>query len=298
VFAAAGRSPGAGNRQGVAGVCVLPVPEGPEIRLAADRIAKVLVGEVVVDAQLRLPDLKRFERRLGGATVTAVDTRGKAMLTRFDNGLTLYSHNQLYGRWYTSRRPKMPETNRSLRVALHTSSHSALLYSASDIEVLTASELAEHPFLQRAGPDILDPSLTAKDVAMRLSSTRFCRRSLGALYLDQAFLAGIGNYLRSEILFTAGQHPGLRPNDLDAKSLNRLGRETLKISRRSYATRGVTVTPALAAKLKARSLAYGQYRFWVFGRDGLSCHTCGTTIERMAVNGRWLFYCPVCQPLV
>ena len=28
------------------------------------------------------------------------------VLTRFDNGLTIYSHNQLYGRWYTVRRPR------------------------------------------------------------------------------------------------------------------------------------------------------------------------------------------------
>lgn len=274
------------------------MPEGPEIRLAADKIANVLVNETVVDAQLLLPDLKRFERRLSGATVTAVDTRGKAMLTRFDNGLTLYSHNQLYGRWYTSKRPKLPETNRSLRVALHTCSHSALLYSASDIEILTASELAKHPFLQRVGPDILDPLLTAKAVAARLAESRFCRRSLGALYLDQSFLAGIGNYLRSEILFTAGLHPALRPVDLEQKSLVRLGRETLKISRRSYRTRGVTVSRTLVAKQKAQGLGFGQYRFWVFGRDGLPCHACATKIERMAVNSRGLFYCPACQPLV
>lgn len=274
------------------------VPEGPEIRLAADKIANVLVDKTLEQVELLLPDLKRFEQRLHGATVTAVDTRGKAMLTRFDNGLTLYSHNQLYGRWYTSKRPKLPRTNRSLRVGLHTATHSALLYSASDIEVLTPEELSEHPFLQRAGPDILDESLTPAAVAARLEESRFRRRSLGALYLDQSFLAGIGNYLRSEILFTAGLHPGLRPADLPQTSLNRLGRETLKISRRSYRTRGVTVPPSMAKKLKAKKLSYGEYRFWVFGRDGKPCRRCDTKIERMAVNSRGLFYCPDCQPLI
>ena len=274
------------------------MPEGPEVRLAADKIANVLVDNTVEKAELLLPDLERFERRLSGATVIAVDTRGKAMLTRFDNGLTLYSHNQLYGRWYTSKRPKLPKTNRSLRVGLHTATHSALLYSASDIAVLTAAELKAHPFLQRVGPDILDESLTPAAVAARLAESRFRRRSLGALYLDQSFLAGIGNYLRSEILFTAGLHPGLRPADLAQKCLNRLGRETLKISRRSYRTRGVTVPPSMAKKLKAQKLSYGQYRFWVFGRDGRLCRRCDTIIERMAVSSRGLFYCPDCQPLV
>ena len=121
------------------------MPEGPEIRLAADRVASILLGEKITAADFGLPALKRFEKRLTGARVVAVDTRGKAMLTRFDNGLTLYSHNQLYGRWYTMRQKRMPKTNRSLRVALHTETGSALLYSASDIEVLTDCLLYTSP---------------------------------------------------------------------------------------------------------------------------------------------------------
>ncbi len=100
------------------------MPEGPEIRRAADRVARVLVGHVVEEARLHLPDLARFEKRLTGRTVTSIGTRGKAMLTRFDNGMTLYSHNQLYGRWYTMKRPRMPQTKRQLRVEFHTASHS------------------------------------------------------------------------------------------------------------------------------------------------------------------------------
>ena len=120
------------------------MPEGPEIRRAADKVARVLVGNTVEHVAFGLPRLRRFEKRLSGSAVTAVDTRGKAMLTRFDNGLTIYSHNQLYGRWYTARRPRYPKTNRQLRIELCTSTHRALLYSASDIDVLTDAFVALH----------------------------------------------------------------------------------------------------------------------------------------------------------
>ena len=272
------------------------MPEGPEIRLAADRIAKVLVGKPLDEVWFAFPALKVFEDRLSDARVTAIDTRGKAMLTRFDNDLTLYSHNQLYGRWYTARRDKPPKTSRSLRVALHTDTHSALLYSASDIEILTPEAEREHPFLSRVGPDILDPELTIDSVADRLDDARFRKRSLGSLYLDQAFLAGNGNYLRSEILFCAGEHAGSRPADLDAGSRRRVARETLSISRRSYRTRGVTVPDSMARGLKAAGQTYQRYRFWVFGRDGRPCRHCDTTIERVDVGSRGYFYCPSCQP--
>ena len=272
------------------------MPEGPEIRRAADRVARVLVGQVVHEARLHLPELEHRGRHLAGSTVTAVDTRGKAMLTRFDNGLTLYSHNQLYGRWYVVKRPTVPATNRQLRVELHTDTHSALLYSASDIDVLTDSQLARHPFLSRIGPDVMDRELTAERLLSRLSGSEFARRRTGSLYLDQAFLAGIGNYLRSEILFVSRVHPARRPTDLNAIEMEKLARETIRITRRSYRTRGVTVAPSLVSRLRADGWSFEARRFYVFGREGEPCHECGGKIKRLTVSGRNLFLCARCQP--
>lgn len=272
------------------------VPEGPEIRLAADRVARVLVSKRVEAVRFGLPRLQQFEERLSGNIVTAVDTRGKAMLTRFDNGLTIYSHNQLYGRWYTVRQPRMPKTHRQLRIELCTESHKALLYSASDIEVLDAEQLRRHPFLKRAGPDILDGSLTASDIVERLCDSAFRNRALGGLYLDQRFLAGNGNYLRSEILWAARLHPKRKPAGLAASEREKLARETLRIARRSYRTRGVTVAPKLANQLQAGGLAYQAYRFYVFGREGRACYRCESPIARDTVGSRNLFLCPTCQP--
>ena len=272
------------------------MPEGPEIRLAADRVEKVLRNRSVEAVSFGLPSLRRFEKRLTDRVVTRVETRGKAMLTHFDNELTLYSHNQLYGRWYTTRRPAMPSTGRQLRVALHTATHSALLYSASDIAVLTPGQLAKHPFLNRLGPDILDPGLTEDVIVARLLQPDFNHRALGGLYLDQAFLAGNGNYLRSEILFTAGIHPARKPSELDGKTQKKLARETLRVSRRSYRTRGLTVPRALARELKSGGTAYEGYRFFVYGREHLPCRLCGSSIERGQMGSRAVFYCPSCQP--
>ena len=50
------------------------------------------------------------------------------MLIRFDNGLTTFSHNQLYGRWFTVPAYQYPDNERQLRLAIeHTSNRSALL---------------------------------------------------------------------------------------------------------------------------------------------------------------------------
>ena len=152
------------------------MPEGPEIRREADAIEKAVAGQPLVELYLGLPGLRHFHDELFESRILRVDTHGKAMLTRFDCGLTLYSHNQLYGRWLVRKRGVLPDTGRTLRVGLHTAAWSALLYSATDVKVLTDDEVACHPFLRRLGPDVLERTLDWKTVAQRL---RRCRAGAG-----------------------------------------------------------------------------------------------------------------------
>lgn len=272
------------------------MPEGPEIRRAADRIAEVLIEREIEDVQFAFPALRRFSPLLRGQRVTDVETRGKALLTHFDSDYTIYSHNQLYGVWKIARRGKLPKTSRSLRLALHTASHSALLYSASDISVWRRDELGMHPFLARLGPDLLSGGLHWRDIAARLQQPEFSGRSLASLYLDQHFLAGNGNYLRSEVLFCAGLHPLRRPRDLGRGQLGALARETLAVVQRSYETAGITLTPRLARSLQKRVRGRERRRFFVFARDGLPCYRCDTRILRESMGSRRIYWCPQCQP--
>ncbi|MGD2007876.1 MAG: endonuclease VIII [Cellvibrionales bacterium] len=272
------------------------MPEGPEIRLAADKIEAVLRNKTVEKISFGLPPLKKFERRLRGSKVLSLETRGKALLTHFDSEYTVYSHNQLYGVWRVVKRDKLPNTNRQLRLAIHTDQHSALLYSASDISVWKTQHIEQHPFLQRIGPDILNPELTWRAVAERLQSKAFSGRALNSVYLDQAFLAGLGNYLRSEILFIAGVNPASRARELSRGELGTLARTTLEISRRSYASAGVTLPARQYKVLRKQGETYGKARFFVFGRAGKSCRVCGTKIRRTTANSRRIYTCATCQP--
>ena len=78
----------------------------------------VLVDQRVERVRFGLPRLKPEEGVLSGQRVLEVEPRGKALLTHFENGLSLYSHNQLYGVWRICPAGKPPNLGRSLRVAL------------------------------------------------------------------------------------------------------------------------------------------------------------------------------------
>ena len=272
------------------------MPEGPEIRRAADKVEAVLKDKTVERIQFGLQKLKKFSKALTGTKVLQLETRGKALLTHFDSGHTIYSHNQLYGVWRVVKRDKLPKTNRQLRLALHTDHHSALLYSASDISVWKTEKIEEHPFLQRIGPDILNPNLTWREVAERLQSKTFAGRALNSVYLDQAFLAGLGNYLRSEILFIAGIHPARKARELSKGEIGKLARITLDISHRSYASQGVTRPDRQCNALKKNGVSYGKARFFVFSRANQPCRVCKTRIQRSTANSRRIYTCATCQP--
>ena len=143
-------------------------------------------------------------------------------------------------------------------------------------------------------PDVLDPALDAAAVAARLQWPRFRGRALGGLLLDQGFLAGMGNYLRSEVLFAAGLRPERRPKDLDPGATARLAQALLDIPRLSYATRGIA--PAERMREDYLTDTPDAFRFQVFGRDGQPCPACGTPIERVDVASRRLYLCRACQP--
>lgn len=273
------------------------MPEGPEIKLAADEIAAAIAGRVAETVYFAFEHLKDFEAMLNGQTVTGVEARGKAILTRFDNGLNIYSHNQLYGKWFIRPAYNYPDTNRQLRLAIHNSHKSALLYSASDIEVLRDDELDSHPFLSKLGPDLLDKRVTVEQVARRFADSQFQRRKLTTLLLDQGFLAGLGNYLRSEVLFVAGVHPSLRPADCSIHQIERLAQATLTLTRQSYRTKGITNNLDLVDKLRQDGYNYREYRWRVFNREGEPCFTCGTPIIKDDIGGRRLYFCPTCQTL-
>ncbi|WGG46773.1 endonuclease VIII [Rossellomorea sp. DA94] len=274
------------------------MPEGPEIRRTADNVERALINKTVEDVYFAFPHLEDYEDLLKGSIVRRVDTKGKAMLIRFDNGYTIYSHNQLYGKWYIRNTYNYPKTNRQLRLALHNEKKSALLYSASDIEVLRDEEVPSHPFISKVGPDLLSEELSVDELVGRMKDKRFRNRKWSILLLDQGFVAGIGNYLRSEVMFVAGIHPSLRPVDCTEDQLNKAAHAIMDLVKQSYETGGITNDPVLAQKLKAKGVKRSRYRHWVFNREGESCFICGSEIEKTVASSRRLYHCPVCQGIV
>ena len=274
------------------------MPEGPEIKRLALRLDKVLAGRRLDALRFSYRDFNRFDEDLGSQEILKVDSRGKALLLYFESGLTLYTHNQLYGKWLIVRKGKVPKTNRTQRLVISTERHSAFLYSASSIEILDPVQAQSHSYLSKLGPDALDDETTWEQIYEQLSSKRFVGRALGSLLLDQSFVAGIGNYLRSEILYYCGLNPADKPKSVSGDRLKVLAKKILEVTRQAFLTAGVTNDPKRVSELKEKGLSRSKYRFAVFSRAGFPCYICGDRVKRIESNGRRLYLCRECQPLV
>jgi endonuclease-8 len=269
--------------------------EGPEVRRKAGKLRELLVGEPLTGVRFVFERLQPWEARLEGRRITAIDTYGKAFVLRLEGGLNLYVHPKMFGHWILRVRPGLPKSDRALRLTLRNRKGAAFLYSTNDMGVFTDEELARHKYLTRLGPDILDPSVTEAQVLARYEDPRFADKRLTTLLLDQAFRAGIGNYMRSEILFEARLYPLRRACDLTPEERQRLAHATLAVSRRAFEARGMTVAPEIVAEGKRLKLRPWDYRHWVFKREGKPCYACGTVVERHETEGRRYFMCPTCQ---
>ncbi len=145
--------------------------------------------------------------------------------------------------------------------------------------------------MKKIGPDIL--KIKPAELLERLGG--FQRRQLASLLLDQQLVAGIGNYLRSEILFVARLPYNIKPVDCSPEQLEKLAQAAVSVARQSYRHNGITNDLKHARTLKAAGKRRRFYRHWVFSREAQPCWVCGNTIQKTEAAGRRIYFCPNCQ---
>lgn len=143
-----------------------------------------------------------------------------------------------------------------------------------------------------ARPDFLGPDpleITELDFARRL---RARRRQIKPLLLDQLFLRGIGNIYGDEALHLAGIKPTVRASRLSTARCGRLLAAIRQILQAAISAGGSSVSDYLDAAGRP-GLYQNDHR--VYGKAGLPCPACGTTILRLVVAQRGTHVCPRCQ---
>ena len=257
------------------------MPEGDVVWYTAQRLHEALVGRVLTRSDFRVPRYATVD--LIGQPVTEAVSRGKHLLIRTGNGLTVHTHLKMDGSWHIRPADAGPPRRNvhQIRLLLANTRWQAVGYLLGITEVLpTASESRVTGHL---GPDLLGPDWDAAEAVRRLE--RSAARPIGEALLDQRNLAGIGNLFKSEVLFLRGVSPWNQVSEVkDLPKMVDLARRLLDANkaRIGQVTTGDT-TPGRQT--------------WVYGRQGAPCRRCGTQIRKRTDGAeRMTFWCPSCQP--
>ncbi len=124
------------------------------------------------------------------------------------------------------------------------------------------------------------------------ATLRGSRRTLKALLLDQAVVAGCGNIYADEACFLAGLLPNRSGSSLSLVEAGELSRDLRRVMRRALRLRGSSFA-SFRDGFGARGEAYEALR--VYGRGGRPCLRCGATLRERQVGGRTTVYCGRCQ---
>ncbi len=288
------------------------MPELPEVETVRRGLAELLPGRKIVratvfDSPKSFPNAPgQVEQFLYGAKVTAVRRRAKVLLIDLDSSYSLVVHlkmtgqlifrgAQTFGGGHPTDSLVGDLPDRSTRVQIDFDDDSHLFFNDQRkfgwVKLLPTAEVINLPFMQKVGPEPLDPRTTPEDFIQRIRRRQ--NSMIKPAFLDQSVIAGVGNIYADEALWAAQIHPETRVKNVTDEQLNTLFIELKKILQLSIDQGGSTDKNYVDAEgRKGNYLTFAN----VFRREGQACHRHpNQEIIKLKVGGRGTHICPACQ---
>ncbi|HEX5542403.1 MAG TPA: bifunctional DNA-formamidopyrimidine glycosylase/DNA-(apurinic or apyrimidinic site) lyase [Micromonospora sp.] len=277
------------------------MPELPEVETIRQGLAKWVTGRPIAAVEVyhpravrrHLPGLDHFAAVLAGRTVLDVCRRGKYLWLPLDSGDAVLGHLGMSGQLLLQPAHAVDEPHLRVRFTFEDGDPELRFVDQRTFGGLSVSSGGADlpPEIAHIARDPLDPAFSDSDFAAAL---RRRRTEVKRALLDQALISGVGNIYADEALWRARLH-GRRPTDgLTGPSAARLlghVRDVLGEAIRA----GGTSFDALYVDVNGDS-GYFERSLHVYGREGLPCTRCGTSIRREPFMNRSSYSCPRCQP--
>ena len=278
--------------------------EGPEARRVAHRLDHALRGAELLRIETSLKKarawLESHPGAFDGARFTGVESNGKHLLFWLDRERWIHSHLLMFGSWRVHPADAELEPDPDCRAELVTDRALLRFRRGQVLDFGIGDPYVQLPILARLGPDVLAEPFDRAELRNRLLTPARREQEVGVALLDQTLTNGVGNYLKSEILFCAGLDPWRTIGELDFDELEALIDQTVVVCQRAFKSGGWTVPPDVSSSLRPNERgprSVGR-RHWVFRRTNHPCHVCGTPIRQARQGpaaGRWTYWCPRCQ---
>jgi DNA-formamidopyrimidine glycosylase len=277
------------------------MPEGHTLfRLAGD-LSAAFAGQHV---EVSSPQGRFTEEAsiLDGHVLETAESAGKHLFVTFDPGaeagddpsaLTIvHIHLGLIGVFSIEEGPP-PEPVGAVRLRIVGSWAYADLRGAITCELISVTTMEQ--ILLKLGPDPLRADADPTKAFARIHKSR---KSIGALLLDQSILAGVGNVYRAESLFRARLNPLTPGVKVSRRRWDAIWTDLVDLMEYGVQTGRIdTVRAEHEPEAMGRDPRVDDHggEVYVYRRNGMPCHVCGSTVKTKLLEGRNLFWCPTCQ---
>jgi formamidopyrimidine-DNA glycosylase len=274
------------------------MPELPEVETVMRGLDGHLTNRRIKRATLHRADIRwpvppELPRVLTGAIVLGFRRRGKFMLMRLDNGMSMLIHLGMSGRMLLDAPPAPHE-----HLTIETEDNGRVGFvdprRFGVLDMMPTIEEDSHKLLVGMGPEPLGNEFSAPVLAEALKGKA---APIKAALLDQRVVAGIGNIYASEALFRAGISPTRAAGRISRPRIEALVRAIRETLLEAIAAGGSSLRDYVQP---SGELGYFQHAWKVYGRAGKPCERCPGLavcggIRCITQSGRSTFYCPRTQ---
>ena len=270
------------------------MPELPEVETIRQILksgkdeAPGLIGKVFRNVEIlwgksaAVPAAAEFNDRLSGEIIQDIGRRGKFLVFSLSKSALLI-HLRMSGDLLVEKADA--EIQKHARILFFFRDGWRL--SFIDPRKFGRAWLVADPMeiLGKLGPEPFDPEFSNSTFHQRLKSKN---RQLKPLLIDQSFLAGLGNIYVDESLNLARIHPARLSSSISEEEAQQLRSAIQSVLSEGIRNNGSSIDWVYRG-------GEFQNHFRVYGRQGESCHECGTQIQRIVIGQRSTYYCPFCQ---
>lgn len=230
------------------------MPEGPEVKVVTNWLHTYAAGKIITDCCTEYKGKSGYDT-VKGSIIEKITCKGKQIFFHFSrNGKVDIIYNNrlaLFGKW-TSDKPeshlrfwfKLGNTLDHTTEKIKEIDTTSYLYFSDTtnfggLDIL--SPISYEFKLQDIGPDLLSENVSFDLYKKKIMSSRIKNQCICKFLTEQKYFSGIGNYLKSEILYFSRIAPNRTLGSLTESEIIELYTKSIQLIKLSYSYGGLTI---------------------------------------------------------
>jgi formamidopyrimidine-DNA glycosylase len=270
------------------------MPELPEVETIKNQLASALPFTIkkIVCSEVSESILKEKDKTFDpeGMTIQSFSRKGKMLIMDLGDEHFIFSHLGMSGSWRINPDPLPPHSHIRL-IGEGKKGVRELTYvdprRFGNMHFLAGDDAVV--YCNRLGVDIAGSEFTAEYIYSTLK--KYPERKLKVFLLDQAYFAGVGNYIACEICALAGIRPTRKAGKVTKAEAKKIKKATGDVLGGQIKAGGLTFSGGYSDAFGDKG--EGVSNLVVFNQK--ECQLCGGEVKKIVLAQRGTYYCPRCQ---